>query len=225
MKKLIYILSFILFSCGLENHSNDKKVTFDSIISTPIDTISKKRIVALVDTNIQTVRKRIEDNKTYISRKYKLIEIDSISSIQLIMQFSEDFTPSESFATLPEITDTIYRAFEIAKSVNYNAYEECITLIFIKLYRAHLECCHQSYEVRKQRPDKLNKLRDPLVYEFLNFSKGYQEGKRLEFISSSIGYTYVKQNPHLLENNQIKEQYDIIKKISKNIEDGVYWKE
>lgn len=149
--------------------------------------------------------------------------IDTNESLEIFRDFSLNYSPS-GFSFLPEASDTVLKAMNRLKVEQPDEFEKYLSLIFVKLYSAHLTCCHQSYEVRKQPPSGLDKERDPFVYEFNQLAKTFPEGKRIEFISSHLGYDYVKANPHLLAFKPIKEQVEIIEQINQNIKKGVYWK-
>lgn len=50
----------------------------------------------------------------------------------------------------------------------------------------------------------------------------YPEGKPIEFISSGIGYDYVKGHPYLMDFEPIKKQVDLIERIQKKINKKIY---
>ncbi|MFA7380517.1 MAG: hypothetical protein WC150_08660 [Bacteroidia bacterium] len=156
----------------------------------------------------------------------KQSELDSLRSTQIFIDFATNYnpsgTPNSGVATLPETPDSIYQALRFVKRTQPKVFEKYLTLIFVKLYSAHLECCHQSYEVRR-KSSTINKEHEPLVYEFNTLTKTFPVGKPIEFISSAIGYDYVSSNPHLLDFKPIKKQMKIIEQIHKNINEGVYW--
>jgi hypothetical protein len=179
-------------------------------------TIITKRIVQI--DNLGRFIKTSEEKEV-------ISESDSLKSIKIFQTFSENFLPTRKpnsrVAMLPEVPDTVLQALRVVKKSHPKEFEKYLTLIFIKLYSAHLECCHQSYEIRKlPLSGNLDKNRDPLIYEFNILANKYVEGKPIEFISSSIGYDYVKSNPHLLGFDLIKKQVEIIEQFHKNIEQG-----
>jgi len=203
MKLLYYILLILLFACGKLNNQDEKRLT---------NTIEAE------------VKMAISGSDT-LNTKKEVIEPDSLKSIKIFRTFSENFSPTRKpnsgVATLPETSDTVLQALEVMKKSEPKEFEKYLTLIFIKLYSAHLECCHQSYEIRKlPLSGNLDKNRDPLIYEFNILANKYVEGKPIEFISSSFGYDYVKSNLHLLGFDLIKKQVEIIEQFHKNIEQG-----
>lgn len=155
-------------------------------------------------------------------------ELDSLNGLELFKDFALDFSPTRKpnsgVAMLPETPDTVLRAIRIIKTSQPKEFEKYLTLIFVKLYSAHLECCHQSYEIRRQPTGGLDKEKDPLVYEFNELTKMFPKDKRIEMISSAIGYEYVKSHKYLLDFEPIERHIEIIEQVHKNIEEGVYWK-
>tara|TARA_B100000809_G_scaffold265497_1_gene324510 strand:- start:50 stop:559 length:510 start_codon:yes stop_codon:yes gene_type:complete len=145
-------------------------------------------------------------------------------NIEIVKEFSESYSPTSKpnhgIAQLDSIPNHVIQAFRNIE--NKKEEEKYLVLIFIKLYSAHLQCCHQSYDTRGSHPT-IDKEKDPLVYEFNLLTKYYKFDKPIEFISSSLAYDWIQDNPHLLEYNKIKEQVVIIEQILKNVEKGVYW--
>ncbi|MBP6304126.1 MAG: hypothetical protein KBB37_13485 [Bacteroidia bacterium] len=158
--------------------------------------------------------------------KSKQSELDSLKNLHIFIEFAVNYnpsrTPNSGVATLPDTPDSVYQALRFVKRTQPKVFEKYLTLIFVKLYSAHLECCHQSYEVRR-KSSTINKEHEPLVYEFNTLTKTFPVGQPIEFISSAIGYDYVSSNPHLLDFKPIKKHMKIIEQMHKNINEGVYW--
>ena len=152
-------------------------------------------------------------------------KLDTLESLEIFKSFALNYSPkNESWAKLPEPSDTVLRAIDLVKVTYPQEYEKHLILIFLKLYSAHLECCHQSYDVRQHTPIGIDPEKDPLVYEFNDLTKYFPVDKPIEFISSHLVHEYVLSNKHLVEFPPIKEHLQIIEQIEKNIEEGVYWK-
>ena len=149
-------------------------------------------------------------------------------NLEIVKEYAESYSPTSKpnrgIAWLKNVPENVVTAFLNLKTNNKKEHEKYLTLIFIKLYSAHLQCCHQSYEIRSSLP-KIDKDQDPLIYEFNLFTNYFQSDKSIEFISSDIAYKWTQENSHLLEYDKIKEQVKIIEKIQENIEKGVYWKD
>jgi hypothetical protein len=153
--------------------------------------------------------------------------LDSLGNLEVFKSFALNYSPTRKpnvgVAKLPALPDSVLSAMTLMKNTQPKEFEKYLTLIFIKLYSAHLECCQQSYEVRKQPAIGLDSHKDPIVYEFNSLAKMYSARDRVDFISSDIGYDYVKSHKHLLDFEPIKQHVGIIEQIHNNIENGVYW--
>lgn len=206
MKRLVYILPILLFACELPSN----QVNANSSANEG----GQLRLLATT-SDITEVKK-------------DTVNSDSLKSLEILKTFAEAYSPTRQpnswIEKLPEAPDSVLRAISIVKASQPKEFERYLTLIFVKLYSAHLECCHQSYEIRKQPSRGLDKKRDPLVYEFNTLAKMFPDGKPIELISSDIGYDYIKTHKYLLSFEPIGKQVTIIEQIQKNIKDGIYWK-
>lgn len=208
MKRLLYIYPLILIaSCGQTSNTNQESTIGESA------ELKSNSTVQTTDTT-ETLEKSLER--------------DSLKSLEIFKEFALNYNPTRKpnsgVAMLPEPTDPVLKAIETLKTSQPKEFEKYLSLIFVKLYSAHLECCHQSYEVRRQPPGGLDRDKDPLVYEFNDLTEQFADNKRVEFISSGIVYDYVKSHKYLLDFEPIKKHVEIIEQIHKNIEDGIYWK-
>jgi len=150
------------------------------------------------------------------------------SEVIALKQFAESYNPvtdsNLKIAKLPDIPDKIRSSFPILRQKNKKELEQYLTLIFIKLYRSHMECCHQDYEIRTSKATyMIDSIGDALIYEYNLITKNYNPNTIIEFVSSSIGYDWTKKHPSLLKYNAIKKEYDIIRQIEINIDNGIYW--
>ncbi|MGV9012883.1 MAG: hypothetical protein ACOH13_09850 [Flavobacteriales bacterium] len=206
MKRLVYMLPLLLFAC--ESPSNQVKANSFASEGEELHLLAKT-------SDITEVKK-------------DTVNSDSSKSLEILKTFAEAYSPTKQpnagIAKLPEAPDSVLRAISIVKASQPKEFERYLTLIFVKLYSAHLECCHQSFEIRKQPSRGLDKERDPLAYQFNTLTKKFPDDKPIELISSGIGYDYVKEHTYLLRFEPIQKQVTIIEQIQKNIEDGVYWK-
>lgn len=154
-----------------------------------------------------------------------LIHIFKLSAqdetLETVRNYAESYSPtsqqSSNVPSLHNVPDSIVTAFHNLKTTDRKEYEKQLALIFIKLYRAHIECCNQSYELRNSLP--LDRRQDPLIYAFILLTNYFQAEKPTEFISSSIAYKWIQENPHITDNASIREQIDVIEKILRNLEE------
>lgn len=137
------------------------------------------------------------------------------SSLERLRLFAIGYKPyGEPPQQIPSISEEL--RMDIVESIKADpiASEKYLTLILLKLYNAHLECCNQSYELRKNFT--LDSLQTPILYWFLEITEIYEADKMIEFIPSSIAYEWVVKNPKLIEDKFIKHEIKLIKKKKKN---------
>lgn len=130
---------------------------------------------------------------------------------KILKTFAENYEPKNKINQppdmLPKVSESIKKAIYEADTAG----EKYLTLIILKLYRAHLECCNQSYELR---PDsELNIVSNPILNEFLKITKQYSSTKYIEFIPSSIAYEWTVKHPYLSEYDDINREIAKIKKL------------
>ena len=87
-----------------------------------------------------------------------------------------------------------------------------------------MQCCHQSYELREGSIEKIDSIKDPLLYVFNDITKLYDHSARIEFVSSAISKNLVDSNQQLLQYDKIKLEYRKIQKVEDSIMKGLYWK-
>lgn len=98
-----------------------------------------------------------------------------------------------------------------------------LSLILLKRYVFHVNCCFQSYEIRNQpiiNKLGLDTLNNPILYEFFRFAANdiYNYpvdsliSKPKEIIKSSIIITYINKNKKLLKNKEILKYYNSLPK-------------
>ena len=65
---------------------------------------------------------------------------------KVLHEFTLNYSPKGASA-LDSIPENIIKGFRELRTIDKNAHEKYVTLIFSKLYAEHLECCHQSYVI------------------------------------------------------------------------------
>jgi len=154
---------------------------------------------------------------------------DTTSLLRIIVQYAEGYTPvsggNNVVNKLTGVPDSVVNAFRSIRKISSPVAEEYLSLIFLKVYYSHLKCCHQSYELRTTIPGNgtIDSLSDPLLYEFNLITNYFDNSKRIEFIHSGMGHSWVEKNKRLLKNTKIRETFEKIKLISDSINKGIYW--
>jgi hypothetical protein len=136
--------------------------------------------------------------------------------------FAENYQPSNEKNKgpdkLPEVNERIKDIILNIEEKHYDESEKHLTLIILKLYRSHLECCNQSYELRNNFI--LNKEEQPILYKYLIITEEIAVEGFIEFIPSSIAYDWVTKKPELLIYEPIKVEFERIRDNIKRIEKG-----
>lgn len=185
--------------------------------------ITSQLLIISCNQNKSSQNTQVDNIDTVITTADKLTS-DSVSILlNVVRKFSESYDPKTNSKTeipfLKNIPENI--AYSI-KRLRINGNEEYIkhlTLILVKLYKEHLKCCHQGYELRnKVSIVGIDSIADPLLFEFNLVSKIFDNKKPIEFINSAIAFSWVEQNKQLLDYKKLKSEYDKIKKIISDIE-------
>jgi hypothetical protein len=142
---------------------------------------------------------------------------------KIVAEFSEQYVPKRS-ANFDSIPNEIIKAFKELRTIDNVAHEKYVTLIFAKLYAEHLECCHQGYIIANRFKNDFDKDKLSMINEFAYISNYVDYSKLPEAWSSGIIEKWIKENPKFLNDKQIKREIDRINVETKNIADGIYWK-
>jgi hypothetical protein len=147
-------------------------------------------------------------------------------NLKIAKEFAEsylpDSIPKNGVDELKDVPDSVVYAF---RNLNdKEAKEKYLALVYLKLYRAHMQCCHQSYELRTKFSNKIDSTSDPLLFEYNLVTKQYNNRKPIEFVPSSIAKVWVDSNQYLLNYNKIKMEYNKIEKVQDFILKHLYWK-
>jgi hypothetical protein len=135
-----------------------------------------------------------------------------VTDLMLVKAFAENYAPNrDSPAQLENVPAEVALAFEKLGNSDQSSCEKYLALVFVKLYRSHLECCNQSYELRTKPSSGIDKAADPLLFVFNSITKKFDASKPIEFISSGMPYEWVKVRSYLLNDAAIKKEVAIIK--------------
>lgn len=135
----------------------------------------------------------------------------SSSDFAPLKQFAESYEPrsgSEVIPSPPVLDSRLSNLIGSAAKSESRAHEEYVLLIFLKLYRFHIEQFKQSYELGRD---------NPLTKEFYRLI-GESNYERAERMSSSLAENYVKKRPELLDYAPVKAEMQRIEKAAAKIE-------
>lgn len=178
--------------------------------------------------NNKSIGKSNKDTAVSLPNTPSVLDNDSLLALlSRAKRFAENYRPissSESgIALLNNIPDSIVYSFKQLRLHGRSEYEKYLTLIFLKIYRTHLQCCHQGFELRNSiKKGNIDSLTDPLLYEFNLISNFFDNSNTIEFINSGISINWLEKNKKFLEYDEIKKEYEIFLKIYKDIDKGIY---
>lgn len=143
------------------------------------------------------------------------------TDLSIAKDFAEQYTPSNGGpAQLKGISADVVLAFQNLRESDRSSCEKYLALMFIKLYRSHLECCNQPYELRTKPLGGIDKDADPLLFEFNSLTKLFDPSSSIELISSEMPFEWIKRNSHLRKVPSIKKELAIIKQKRSDIQHG-----
>jgi hypothetical protein len=132
-----------------------------------------------------------------------------------VSEFALNFSPKGA-SGLDSIPENIIKEFRELRTIDKNAHEKYVTLIFTKLYTEHLQCCHKSYIIENFPADKSEYDFDKLtmVNEFAFMSNYLDDEKLPEIWTSGIIEKWLTENPDFLYFEQFLKYNKLIIKIS-----------
>jgi len=137
--------------------------------------------------------------------------------------FAPDSLPYKGIGKLEKVPDSVVAAFKTLRFTNPTAHNKLLTLILLKLYLDHLRCCHQGYELRNNPSGGIDSIADPLLYEFAISTKIVNVNERIEFLNSGIGESWLRKNPSLSSDLEIKGIVAAMKPVEDSISKRLYW--
>jgi hypothetical protein len=134
---------------------------------------------------------------------------------EIFKKFVLEFVPDTSIEdgmTRYEIPESVVNSLkqmriEPENQLNY------LSIYFLKVYRGHITCCHQGFELRNYFDVKsvpIDSLKDPFLFEFNSLTNVFPRFQTTEFINSSLVYDYISKHRNLLKNNEIKREYELV---------------
>lgn len=192
MKIRLLIIFFFIYSCSDSNSNKDSG-----------------------NIHISTVQKdTITDTQHFSIAPSKVFE-------QYALNYKPMQTVNSANIALPQINDTLKFAIDSLFKIDTSNLRRWTALILIKQFFHHLECCHQSYELRNGYDEngKLDKATNPVLFAFLNLTNQMEIGSsKNEFLSSGFIYDYLVVHTELANNKYIKPYFDRVNKIERNAE-------
>lgn len=157
-----------------------------------------------------------DNNKSHDNN---LKEREKQEQVKFVKEFSlsyfPDSIPNNGISSLANIPDSTKLAFETVEQINKSEQEKYLTLIFLKLYRSHLQCCNQAYVIR----DRYTKEKLVNVFERITDLE-FRKNNFSEYVLSNIGYLWVKKNSYLINYKPIEVEISTIEKNLKRIENS-----
>ena len=169
--------------------------------------------------------KKVDNNETVSEIDSSIVilplgvsTVDAISHLDSLVSFynseSRHEFPFDSLKTKPSLLEL--------RTNNEDTLKYYLTLLLIKKYKYHIECCNQGYELRNQNSNKtvgIDTLADPMLYEFLRFSESFEDiglpvnsllNNRVEFMNSGIIMDWLNKETKYLQSDSIKSYYNYV---------------
>lgn len=135
-----------------------------------------------------------------------------LEPLEVFAQSAWPVLKEESF--LPSLPEPSKEVLEILRKMGESQRQETIpllSLVFLRIYRSHLACCHQGYELRTVTGMKgISKEADPLLFWYNEAIGRFSNLGGIEMVHSYIAFEYLKTHPELLEDPNIREEFDRI---------------
>lgn len=134
------------------------------------------------------------------------------NDIAVVKEYAEDYEPKFTEQAVipspPEPNEKVLQAISNLRNNGNQEYEKYIMLIYLRLYRFHVENFRQSYELGRD---------NPLTKEFFEIIKS-NDYQKAEMIPSSLAKNCVEENPELLKYGLIEKEMKRIKKAEEKIQ-------
>ena len=142
----------------------------------------------------------------------------------IVKTFVENFTPDTLSPRKVHFPIHLIKSVKLLQKESPSSLERYLTLLYLKILKGHLHCCHQTFEIRSNVIDKvvIDSISDPILYQYNLITK--QFSTETEMISSGFVEKYIDNIPELLKYNKILEINDEIEQIDNKIKNEIYWK-
>ncbi len=148
-----------------------------------------------------------------IEKTHEKLELAKASpiDIDIVKKYAETYEPKPAKGTVipspPEPSEKVLQVISNLKNSDSKEYEKYIVLIFLRLYRFHIENFKQSYELGRE---------NPLTKEFFRIIKS-KDFEKAELMPSYLAENYVEENVELLKYDLIEKEMKRIKKADEKI--------
>jgi len=133
------------------------------------------------------------------------------TDVAVIKKFAESYEPKFTKQAVipspPEPNEEVVQAIANLKNSKTREYEKYIVLIYLRLYRFHIENFKQSYELGRD---------NSLTKEFFRIIQSH-DYQKAEFMPSYLAQNYVQENSELLKYNLIEKEMNRIEKAGEKI--------
>lgn len=139
---------------------------------------------------------------------------------RVLKKYAINYTPKNEINqppdTLPIPSKEVRGSIILLDSKNKNFVKLYTCLIILKIYYAHLQCCNQSYELRKYpKNDTTNNI---ILYYCLKNTGFYDYNENPEFIPSSFVYDRIKEKKLFSGSKIITKEVKFIDELLSEIE-------
>lgn len=155
-------------------------------------------------------------NHTQYSKLKRQTSIQMINDdTEIFRRFVLEFVPDTSIddgMTRYEIPESVVNSLKQMRNEPRNQLNY-LAIYFLKIYRGHITCCHQGYELRNYFDLKsipIDSINDPFLFEFNRLTNVFPKSESIEFINSGLVYEYISKNRNLLKNKEVKREYDLV---------------
>lgn len=160
------------------------------------------------------------------SCEQKLTGQDVERAHQLATSYATQYVHPAGPVGVERAPDPVVDAFQLLEKEDQETCTKLLELIFLRAYHAHLECCHQSYELRTGRSfSGIDELADPLLAQFVRCCQANGTIPSYEFLSSELSFEFARKVPDLLGDPLIKAEYEEILLLHERIKSGEFWKD
>lgn len=133
------------------------------------------------------------------------------ADIPLLKDYAESYEPKSTkrqvIPEAPELEGKVLQAVSNLSSSQSREHEKYVVLIFLRLYRFHIENFKQSYELGRD---------NFLTKEFFRLT-GENDYQKAEFMPSYLASNYVEKNTELLKYPLIEKEMKRIEKAGEKI--------